>query len=88
MHLQTCYAWKKKFDGMRGDVVQRLRQLEQAKERLKRVLADAAGQPDLNAKDGSASAEAESSRLGQRDRPKRSESRTCGLAVVSRTAMA
>ena len=31
---------------MRGDVVQRLRQLEQDNERLKRALPDAAGQPD------------------------------------------
>ena len=35
------YGWKKKFGGMSGDEVQRLRQLEQENGRLKRALADA-----------------------------------------------
>jgi putative transposase len=30
VHPQTYYGWKKKFDGMSGDDVQRLRQIEHA----------------------------------------------------------
>jgi putative transposase len=41
VHPQTYYGWKKKFGGMSGDEVQRLRQLEQENGRLKRALADA-----------------------------------------------
>jgi putative transposase len=41
VHPQTYYGWKKKFGGMNGDEVQRLRQLEQENGRLKRALADA-----------------------------------------------
>lgn len=41
VHPPTYYGWKKKFGGMNGDDVQRLRQLEQEKGRLKRALADA-----------------------------------------------
>ncbi len=41
VHPQTYYGWKKKFGGMSGDDVQRLRQLEQENLRLKRALADA-----------------------------------------------
>ena len=41
MHAQTYYGWEKKFGGMNGDDVQRLRQLEQENGRLKRALADA-----------------------------------------------
>jgi putative transposase len=41
VHPQTYYGWKKKFGGMNGDELQRLRQLEQENGRLKRALADA-----------------------------------------------
>lgn len=41
IHKQTYYGWKKKFSGMSGDDVQRMRQLEQENSRLKRALADA-----------------------------------------------
>ena len=41
VHAQTDYGWKKKFGGMNGDDVQRLRQLEQENGRLKQALADA-----------------------------------------------
>lgn len=38
---QTYYGWKKKYNGLGGDDVQRLKQLEQENARLKRALADA-----------------------------------------------
>jgi putative transposase len=41
VHPQTYYGWKKKFGGMKGEDVQRLRQLEQENGRLKRALAEA-----------------------------------------------
>lgn len=41
VHPQTYYGWKKKFGGMSGDEVHRLRQLKQENGRLKRALADA-----------------------------------------------
>jgi len=41
IHKQTYYGWRKKFGGMSGDDVQKLRQLEQENGRLKRALADA-----------------------------------------------
>ncbi|MFN7543974.1 MAG: transposase [Acidobacteriota bacterium] len=54
VHPQTYYGWKKKFGGMSGDDIQRLRQLEQENARLKRALADAMLDnqilKDLNAK--------------------------------------
>jgi putative transposase len=37
----TYYGWKKKYGGLAGEDVQRLRQLEQENGRLKRALADA-----------------------------------------------
>lgn len=41
VHAQTYYGWKKKFGGMSGEDVQRLRQLELENGRLKRALAEA-----------------------------------------------
>jgi putative transposase len=41
IHKQTYYGWRKKFGGMSGDDVQKLRQLEQENGRLKRALAEA-----------------------------------------------
>jgi putative transposase len=41
VHPQTYYGWKKKYGGMSGEDVQRLRMLEQENARLKRALADA-----------------------------------------------
>ncbi len=41
IHKQTYYGWRKKFGGMSGDDVQKMRQLEQENARLKRALADA-----------------------------------------------
>ncbi len=37
----TYYSWKKKYGGVAGDDLQRLKQLEQENHRLKRALADA-----------------------------------------------
>jgi putative transposase len=36
----TFYAWKKKFGGMSASEAQRLKQLEEENNRLKRVVAD------------------------------------------------
>jgi putative transposase len=41
IHKQTYYGWRKKYGGMSGDDVQKMRQLEQENARLKRALADA-----------------------------------------------
>jgi putative transposase len=41
IHSQTYYGWRKKFGGLQGNDVQRLKQLEQENARLKRALADA-----------------------------------------------
>lgn len=41
IHKQTYYGWKKKFGGMEGSDVARLRALETENNRLKRALADA-----------------------------------------------
>lgn len=41
IHKQTYYGWKRKYSGLSGDELQRLRQLEQENGRLKRALADA-----------------------------------------------
>jgi putative transposase len=41
IHSQTYYGWRKKFGGLHGNDVQRLKQLEQENARLKRALADA-----------------------------------------------
>ena len=37
----TYYSWKKRYGGVAGDDLQRLKQLEQENHRLKRALADA-----------------------------------------------
>jgi putative transposase len=41
IHKQTYYGWKKRYSGLSGDELQRLKQLEQENSRLKRALADA-----------------------------------------------
>jgi putative transposase len=41
IHKQTYYGWKRKYSGLSGEELQRLRQLEQENARLKRALADA-----------------------------------------------
>ena len=41
IHKQTYYGWKKRYNGLSGDELQRLKQLEQENGRLKRALADA-----------------------------------------------
>lgn len=41
IHKQTYYGWRRKFGGMSGDDVQKMRQLEQENGRLKRALAEA-----------------------------------------------
>lgn len=38
---QTYYGWKRKYSGLGGEELQRLKQLEQENTRLKRALADA-----------------------------------------------
>ena len=43
IHKQTYYGWKKRYNGLSGDELQRLKQLEQENGRLKRALADAMG---------------------------------------------
>jgi len=37
---QTIYTWRKRFAGMSGDDVKRLRLLEQENSRLKKILAE------------------------------------------------
>ena len=41
IHKQTYYGWKKRYNGLSGDELQRLKQLEEENGRLKRALADA-----------------------------------------------
>lgn len=41
IHKQTYYGWKKKYTGLGGEELQRLKQLEQENSRLKRALAEA-----------------------------------------------
>lgn len=41
IHKQTYYGWRKRYNGLSGDELQRLKQLEQENGRLKRALADA-----------------------------------------------
>jgi putative transposase len=39
---QTLYRWKRKYDGLEGNEVQRLRTLEEENARLKRLVAEQA----------------------------------------------
>lgn len=41
IHKQTYYGWRKRYGGLGGDEIQRLKHLEQENGRLKRALADA-----------------------------------------------
>lgn len=41
IHKQTYYGWKRKYNGLSSEELQRLKQLEQENVRLKRALADA-----------------------------------------------
>jgi putative transposase len=42
VHQQTFYSWKKKYSGMDGDQLRRLKELEEENRRLKQMYADAA----------------------------------------------
>lgn len=42
MHQETFYAWKRKYTGMQGGDVQKLRQLSEENARLKKVVANMA----------------------------------------------
>jgi putative transposase len=42
IHKQTFYNWKKKYAGMNGDQLKRLKELEDENRRLKQMYADAA----------------------------------------------
>lgn len=42
INKQTFYNWKKKFAGMNGDQLKRLKELEDENRRLKQLYADAA----------------------------------------------
>ena len=42
VHQQTFYNWKKKYSGMDGDQLKRLKELEDENRRLKQMFADAA----------------------------------------------
>lgn len=42
IHKQTFYHWKKKYAGMNGDQLKRLKELEDENRRLKQMYADAA----------------------------------------------
>ncbi len=42
IHQQTFYNWKKKYSGMDGDQLKRLKELEEENRRLKHMYADAA----------------------------------------------
>jgi putative transposase len=42
IHKQTFYNWKKKYAGMNGDQLKRLKELEEENRRLKQMYADAA----------------------------------------------
>jgi putative transposase len=46
MHSETLYAWKRKFMGMQGADVQKLRQLTDENARLKKVVANMALEVD------------------------------------------
>lgn len=41
IHKQTFYGWKRKYNGLSGEDLQRLKQLELENARLKRALAEA-----------------------------------------------
>ena len=41
LHKQTYYGWKRKYNGLTGEDLQRLKQLELENGRLKRALAEA-----------------------------------------------
>jgi putative transposase len=61
---QTFYRWKKQYTGMESDQVRELKQLKEENARLKKLLAelslDKAILQDINAKNGTARAEAQS----------------------------
>lgn len=42
INKQTFYNWKKKYSGMNGDQLKRLKELEDENRRLKQLYADAA----------------------------------------------
>ncbi len=42
INKQTFYNWKKKYSGMNGDQLRRLKELEDENRRLKQMYADAA----------------------------------------------
>lgn len=42
INSQTFYNWKKKYSGMNGDQLRRLKELEEENRRLKQMYADAA----------------------------------------------
>ncbi len=42
INKQTFYNWKKKYSGMNGDQLKRLKELEDENRRLKQMYADAA----------------------------------------------
>ena len=42
INKQTFYNWKKKYAGMNGDQLRRLKELEEENRRLKQMYADAA----------------------------------------------
>lgn len=42
INSQTFYNWKKKYSGMNGDQLKRLKELEEENRRLKQLYADAA----------------------------------------------
>jgi putative transposase len=42
INAQTFYNWKKKYSGMNGDQLRRLKELEDENRRLKQMYADAA----------------------------------------------
>jgi len=42
INVQTFYNWKKKYSGMDGDQLKRLKELEDENRRLKQMYADAA----------------------------------------------
>lgn len=42
INSQTFYNWKKKYSGMNGDQLKRLKELEDENRRLKQLYADAA----------------------------------------------
>ncbi|MBX7206571.1 MAG: transposase [Bacteroidia bacterium] len=42
INSQTFYNWKKKYSGMNGDQLRRLKELEDENRRLKQMYADAA----------------------------------------------